>query len=530
MTAALVGSKTLLRVSIKHGRKSFAPWIVIVTVLSVSSVIVYPWLFTEEADRQAFAAAIGSNPALGLVFGPAFDLLSDDGFNAWRSLSLGGFAVGLGSVLTLTALTRGQEDSGKAELLESGVLGRGSRLFAAIGAAAIGSLAAGVVSALLTVLFGGGWAATVLLSATFTVTGWVFASIAAVTAQLGAEARSSNSLAIGILGSLFVMRGFTYSIDAPSWAIWVNPLSWMTETRPASGNNWLPLLYGIVLVIVMVAVAYTLQSRRDFGQGALSPRPGRARGSVRSTSALAWRLNRGTIVSWTLAFMILGIVFGLFTASVHDVLRKDSAVTTLLAAGATTPGELVGAFMVMIFSLLGIIATIPGIQIMTKVRREELDDRVEPILAGTVHRARYLVSSVTLAFLAPAALLVLSGTILAVLAGRADIGIQTGDAVLQAAATVPAVWTVVALSVAVVGARPRLMLVAWAGTVLSFGLTVLGPTFKLWTWMLALSPFWHVPGVSAQDPDWLGLGWISLVTAVFLVMGFKGFRSRDLAV
>ena len=100
--------------------------------------------------------------------------------------------------------------------------------------------------------------------------------------------------------------------------------------------------------------------------------------------------------------------------------------------------------------------------------------------------------------------------------------------------TVPAVWTVVALSVAVVGARPAAALASWAGVLASFLLTLLGPTFDLDDWVLGISPFWHVPEVAAgalawSQVDWSGLGWISLVTLGFLVVGFVGFRRRDLA-
>jgi ABC-2 type transport system permease protein len=39
-----------------------------------------------------------------------------------------------------------------------------------------------------------------------------------------------------------------------------------------------------------------------------------------------------------------------------------------------------------------------------------------------------------------------------------------------------------------------------------------------------------VPNVTDASPDWMGLVWISLVTLLFLVVGFVGFRRRDLAV
>ena len=115
------------------------------------------------------------------------------------------------------------------------------------------------------------------------------------------------------------------------------------------------------------------------------------------------------------------------------------------------------------------------------------------------------------------------------IAAGADIGVAFADVLVQAVATASAVWTIVAISVAVVGARPEVSLAPWAGVVASFALTLLGPTFGLDDWVLGISPFWHVPDVTATNVDLSGLGWISLVTAGLLVVGFVGFRRRDLA-
>ncbi|MGO1591898.1 MAG: ABC transporter permease [Ancrocorticia sp.] len=529
MNTALAGTRPLLHATLRHEGRSFAPWIAIVTLLSASSVLLYPLIFPDQADRATFAATVGSNPALGLIFGPAFDLSTDDGFNAWRTLALGGFLTGLAAIFAVVKAARGQEDSGQAELLASGVMGRQTRLLTAVSLALIGSLLVGVISALVTVLCGGGWENSLLLSATFTVTGWMFAGVAAITAQLGTDSRTANSMAVAVLGALFVLRGFVYSIEASKWTIWINPLGWMTETRPSTGNDWLPVLYALALSAAMFGAAFILQARRDFGQGAIAPRPGPARGKVRSTIRLAWRLNVGPILTWALAFVVLGIVFGYFATSIHDMLEGDSAVSQILAAGATSHSELTSAFLVTILSLAGILAAIPGVQIVLKVRSEELEDRVEPLLAGAISRPRYYASNVFFAFLAPTLYVLIAGLGIAGLAASADIGVEFANVILQAGATIPAVWTIVALSVAVIGARPAVSLAAWAGVLASFGLTILGPTFKLWDWALAISPFWHVPNVTPDSVDWSGLGWISLFTLGFLLAGFVGFRRRDVA-
>ncbi|WP_233575375.1 ABC transporter permease [Cellulomonas sp. PhB150] len=486
-------------------------------------------MFPTEESRQQLAATIGANPALAIIFGPANDLSTADGFNTWRCLALGGFLTALMAIFVVTKASRGQEDSGQAELLASGVMSRATRLSVAVLMAAIASLVLGVVCAVATGLCGGDWQAAWLLSATFTASGWMFAALTAVAAQLGSDARTTSTLAVATLGTLFVARGYFDSIEAPSWTNWLTPQGWMEYTQPGIDNIWWPLLLAIAFTAVVLVVAFTLQARRDFGQGAISPRPGPAVGRVRSSSALAWRINRSPLISWTIAFLLLGAIFGTLATSVPDLLAGDATISGLLASGAITPDDIVGEFLVTMLSMIGIIASVGGVQTMLKVRSEEMDDRVEPLLAGAVARTRYYSAHIVVALVGPTIGLLVAGLMVALVASSSDLGVSFGDVWLQAASIVPAAWTVVALAVLVVGARPQVEIAAWAGVLASFGLTLLGPTFGLDDWVLGISPFWHVPHLIAGPTDWTGLGWITLFTIGFIAIGTLGFRRRDLA-
>ncbi|MCC4250589.1 MULTISPECIES: ABC transporter permease [Microbacterium] len=529
MNGTVAGTGPLLRASIRYdGRRSFVPWTVVVTVLAASSVLVFPWIFPEEADRAALATAVGANPALSLILGPAFDLTTSDGFAAWRSLALGGFLAALGAIFTVVRATREQEDSGQAELLASGVLGRASRLLTGVAMAAIGSLLVGVVAAGATVACGGDVVSSLLLGATFTATGWMFTGVAAVAGQVGSEARTASSLAVGVLGVLFVLRGFSYAVEAPEWTLWANPLGWMTETRPASGDDAWPLVWAVVFAAALVSVAFALQARRDFGQGVIAPRPGPARGRVRSTGALAARINAPSAVVWVVAFLALGLVFGYFVTSIQDLLGDNPAVAQVLAAGATTSDELVSAFLLTVVSLLGILAAIPGVQVVLRMRTEEVADRAEPVLAAGVHRSTYLGSNLVVGLGLSTACVVLAGLLVAVLAAGADIGITFGDAIQQSLVSLPAVWSLVAVAAVVFAARPQVAVAAWVGVVAAFGLTILGPTFDLSDEVLAISPFWHIP-VIEEGADLTGVFGTVAVVALLLGLSFAAFRRRDIA-
>ena len=526
--AVLAGTRPLLKVSLRQDLRNIAPWIAGISALSASSVLAYAWIFTEPADRQALAATLGANPALSLIFGPARDLSNADGFNAWRAGLLGALFAGLMAILIVVRNSRQNEDSGQAELIASNVVARQSRLAVAVLMATVAALALGVVCFLITIACGGGITPTLILASTFAASALMFAGVAAIAAQLGSDARTASSIAMAILGVCYVLRGYIDSSSAPDWATWLTPLGWLEETRPGTGNNAWPLLLAAALAALLVLAAFILQGRRDFGQGIFAPRAGPAgAGLAGNVWGLALKLNRGSLIAWLLAFTGLGLVFGNLATSIGDLFANNPALGGILASGATTTADLTFAFIVTILQIIAIIAAVMGVQAALHVYTEETDFRVEPLLAGSLRRSTYLASNALIALLGPAVALLLAGTALGLVAGARDDTISVVDVIWQSAVTIPAVWTLVALGLAAVGVAPRLRLIAWLGIVATFGLTILGPTFKLPDWALDISPLRHVPNVTAASPEWAGLGWLAGFFVVFLTIGFVGFRRRD---
>lgn len=133
--------------------------------------------------------------------------------------------------------------------------------------------------------------------------------------------------------------------------------------------------------------------------------------------------------------------------------------------------------------------------------------------------------------------MLVAGTVIALIAAQAEPAVPAADVIAQAAATIPAVWLLLALALAAVGAAPAVRLAGWLGVVAAFALSILGtfalsilgPLFRLWDWILGISPLWHVPNVTAAAPDWSGLAWLTLIGLALLAVAFTGFHRRDLA-
>ncbi|WP_372595135.1 ABC transporter permease, partial [Actinotalea sp.] len=476
MSGTFVGVRPLLHASLRQDRRRIAPWIALITALSVSSVLAYPWVFPDEASRAGLAMTVEGNPAFSLIFGPARELTTADGFNAWRAGALGAFFAGLMAIGIVVRNSRAHEDNGQAELIASGVVGRDARLAVAVAMAAIASVLLGVVVSVATIAFGGEAGDSITLAATFTASGLMFAGIAAVTAQIGSEARAASSLAVTALGVAFVARGYIDTSGAADWLIWLTPLGWLEQVRVADGNDWRPLLACLGLAVAAVAVAGLLQSRRDLGMGLLPPRPGPDRGrGILNPWGLALRLQRGAIVSWTIALAVLGVVFGFLSTTVGELFLQNPAFAEAIASGGASTSGLVFEFLVTIIRLVGLIAAVYGVQVMMRLHAEEDEFRVDPLLAGAVPRTRLLASHAVLALVGPALALLISGGVVGLTAQAQSGDIAALDVLRQAAVTIPAVWVLVGIALATVGAAPAVRAVAWFAIVLSFALTILGP-------------------------------------------------------
>lgn len=527
MTASLAGSGVLLRQGTRHDLPRFWPWALALVLLCGASVAAYPAAFPHDVDREGLAAAIGANPAISVLFGHPQTLLTAEGFTAWRSLAMGGPLMGLDSGLSIIRATRKREEAGLSELIGSGRVGRLSELASAATVAFLGSLLVGGITGVATALCGGEWAPSLLLGADFAAAGLVFGAVGAVTAQLATESHGATLLLGCVLAATFLLRGVLDAVNAPGWTTWLTPQGWIARTRPAGEDAWWPLLPALVLTGALIAVAFWLRGRRDLGAGIIAPRPGRAVGRLRGPFGLAWRLERSSAIAWLLAAAALGVIFAGLATSFQDLIGSNEQVRAIMAAGATAEAVAAREFIRTILEIVGLISAVAAVQGILRLRQEETTGRLENLLSAPLSRPRYLASVVVPALAISAAMVALAGGIVAVVAGAAGLGVDTGEILAQAALTIPAAWVTASLALTVVGWLPRLAGLAWIGVAVAFVLTMLGRLMNLPEGVLKLSPFAHVPTVNGALPDLWPLVATMGVGVALAALGFLGFRRGD---
>jgi ABC-2 type transport system permease protein len=520
----VTGLRLLLRLALRRDRVMIPAWVLGLggAVLLTSSS--YAELYADEASRREVVATLGSTPATLALYGRIY-ADSVGGLVAWR---LGGIALalaGLMSILIVVRHTRAEEETGRAELVGAGVVGRHAPLAAALLAAALASVALGVVVVLGVLGAGLAFTGALALGTGFAAVGLVFGAVAAVTAQAVESARAASGLAIGVLGAAFALRAIG---DAGPHALaWLSPLGWAQAMRAFADERWWLLAALLGLAAVLVAGAVRLSARRDLGAGILPPRPGPVRGRLGTPLALAWRLQRGALAGWAFGFAVLGAAFGSIAQDIGDVIGDSADVRDALVrlGGAES---LVDAYIAATFGLMALIAAAFAVGSVLRLRGEETTGRAEPLLAGATSRTRWALSHTAVALGGTCVLMLLAGAY----AGLAHAA-QTGDAgqlprlLAAAVAQVPAAWVLAGFALAVLGLLPRATLAAWAALALCLALAELGPVVELSQAVIDLSPFAHSPqlpgGTFTAAPLWL-----AAIAAALTVAGLAGLRRRDL--
>ena len=291
------------------------------------------------------------------------------------------------SALAVVRHTRQNEETGRAELIGAAAVGRHAGLAAAV----IVTVGANIVLAGLLGLAGiaTGLPAVGSLMAGLAVGafGIVFAGVAAVTVQLSSTTRGASGLAAAVLGLAFVVSGLGNmlgTVDASgqrvvsAWPSWLSPMGWGQQMRPFGGDIWWPLGLFAVAFVVLVGVAILLATRRDVGSGILAARRGHAQASPRLLSplGLAWRLQRGALLAWAAALAGFGLIFG----AIIDEIKDTGGATADFYARMTGSDEMVEAWGTSMVEMAGMVVAVYAVQVLLRMRAEEADGPLEPIL------------------------------------------------------------------------------------------------------------------------------------------------------
>lgn len=525
---ALIGTVPLVRLLLTRDRVRLLAWIGGIVLLVIVSAISTRDLYPTQRDLDEAAAVAQDNPAALAFNGPDQALDTMGGQVAFQVGAFGLVMMGLMSVLLVGRATRGEEDSGRLEMIRSMPVGRHAPLAAALLVVAVAEVLLGALVAASLVQQDLAVTGSITMGASFTAVGLAFVGLTAATAQVSENPRVAAGIAGGVLGAAFALRAVGDMGDGR--LSWLSPIGWAQKSRPFAGEQWWPLGLCGALGLGGVALAVALARRRDFGAGMVPPRPGPARAApaLASPLGLTVRLHRGAVLWWSGSVAALGLVYGSLADSIDEFVGENEGLQEVIAA--TGRGSLTDTYLATCLLISALTAAGPAIQIVQRLRTEEAGQRAEPVLATSTSRAAWTLSHLAMA---------LAGSALALVTGGLGMGISYaltgggGQQVLRltgaAFVYLPAVWCLAGVALAVFGLVPRWTAGAWLALTACFVIGMVGGLLDLPAWLLNLSPFDQTPAAPADPLALTPLTVMVALTAGLVATGLRGFRTRDLA-
>lgn len=530
---AFTGTGALVRLILRRDRVLMPIWVLLIGLLPLSLASGTASLYPTDAARQGYIDDLGSSPLLIMFYGRAPEP-SLGGLIFWRAAT-GMVILGLIGLLTVIRHTRVEEEAGRRELIGSTVVGRYAGLAAALIATSAACLLTGALVALGMMSQDTPASGAVAMGLAWAAAGILFAAVGGVTAQLSEGAGPARGIGVIVLGLAFGIRAAgDIASDGLAWLSWLSPLGWIYKIEAYGADRWWVFGILIALVAVLAYVAFALLGRRDVGAGLLPPRlgPATAAAGLCSPLALAWRLHRGSLISWSAGFAVYGLLIGGIAQTAGDLLADNEQLTEIMERMGGT-SALSDIFIAGTLGLAATIVAAYAISAALRMRGEEASLRSEPVLAAGVSRLRWAGSHLTFALLGPAVVMAVAGLSAGLIHGlnTGDVGRELPRVLAGALVQLPAIWLLVGLTVAMFGLLPRLAAtVGWVALGICLLLGQVGSVLQLSQSLLDISPFTHIPRVPGDTVPLTPLLILALIAAALVAVGLAAFRRRDIPV
>lgn len=497
--------------------------------------------FADEDDRrEILAVAIATRTIL--IFRGTPNGVSDGAFAFFLLYAWIAMLGGLMAVLLAVRHTRGDEETGRAELIGATPAGRVLPLAATVLHGVLAQLGLAVLTAAGLVAAGLEPHGSLVFGAALGASGVAFLGIGLLAAQVFGTARAASGASIAVVLAAYLVRGIGDAAGSPSddlvrvtpaWPSWLSPIGYGQLTGAYVENDLAPLTAPLACGVVLIALVFALQSARDQGASLLPDRGGRARGGrlLSSSLGLAWRLSLPVLAAWSAGAVVAGLLATTLTAAIDELSGDLPQVVELLQARMGAIGSIEVAFVALFFGMVGILAACCAVQAGLRARQEESRGTAEAILATPVPRVRWLAEYGLVGVAVTAVMLAAAAAAGAFGAARGDHAETLVPVVLEAAAAQPpACLTFLGVTMLLVAAAPRIAAtVAWTLVGLSGVLGFFGPVLGLPETVVDLSPFAHTPVPVGDGAGWSGGLWLAIAGVVAAGAGLVAMRRRELA-
>ncbi|NLL47452.1 MAG: ABC transporter permease [Firmicutes bacterium] len=523
---------TLARFIWRRDQVRIPIWIISIVLVSIAVAMSFPSLYPAGPERLIIAQTL-KNPAMISMIGPGYgmDNYHIGAIMAHQMLLFTAVTVAIMNIFLTIRNTRSDEEQGRIEVIRSLPVGRLSSAAATMLVLFLTNLSLGVLTALglgILGLEGMDWTGSILYGAVLGTVGIFFASVTLLLAQLTETARAALGYAFSFLGAAYLIRAIG-DISSETLAR-LSPLGLILRTQVYVKNYWWPIWVVLSLTIIATLVALRFNASRDLQAALVSSRPGRQHASslLRSPLGLVLRLERTTIMGWSVGIFVLGASYGSVFGDVDSFFNTSDLYQKILPM--IEGFSLTDQFVATLLSIMSMMAAIPSLLVMLRLRAEEGKNRVEHLLARAVSRTRLLSSFLVIAMLVAVVMQIISilglwsAAVMSVSAEPFSL-VETLQGGLM---YIPVMWILLGLAVVLIGFAPRSASAVWLYLGYSFFTVYLGGILQLPDWMAKLTPWGYVPNVPLE-PMKASTVVISLLVAFSLMgLGIYGYNKRDI--
>ncbi len=506
----------------------------IMAAYTASKVLNYVKLYSTELQRQHLAASLGNNVGIEALLGVAHHIDTVPGYAAWNMLCILSAGAAIWALLLATKYFRGEEESGRTELLLSGQTTAGRAALSTLGALGVAWLLLFVVSGLGMVAIGHahgvGFTArqSLFMALAIASSAAVFISIGAFTSQLVPVRSRASSFGAAAFGLFYLLRILADTTSA-HWLLNFTPFGWVERLQPLYDSRAVWLVPLLALTLVLSAATVWLANSRDLGDSVLVDRdtaPSRTK-LLNSTLGATFRLTRSSILGWLTAVIGTAAFYGFLTKSATQAFNSGN--TRHLLGKLTHTSALAGEFLGLIFMLQMVMLMSYAVAAASAARKDEAEGYLDNLLVRSVSRTRwFLVRTLLMAGTLVVAALLIAFITWAAVASQ-HIGVSFHSIFMAGLNTLPPALLMLGLTLFAFGWLPRATsLAGYAVLGWSFLLLMLGSGLKLNHWILDTSVLQHVKLAAAMSPNWHTNVLLLVVAVVATLLGLWRFTGRDL--
>ena len=474
--------------------------------------------------------AMAGNPAEKILLGPPLAIDGPGGFTVWRTGTLILMLASLWIILAATRISRGEEDSGRWNLLLAGPLQIHDvviRCLAALaGCAALIGIA--VTAGLLVARTNPAGAA--LHGVGITCVTLTFAAAALLAAQVMPGRTSATVVAVAALGIALGLRMIADSSHHLAWLAWATPLGLIARAAPYADNRVLPLAVLTAFPVVLAGATLLAARRRDLGDGLVvvsDSHPPRNR-LLRSIGGFALRRAARITLGWAIAIAAFYLLIGALLASVLEFFRTNPHIAELAATAGIDRLDSVNVFAAPLFSLLPVPAGLYAVVRLATMVADEKAGRWTLLFAQPISRARLISAEIAVTVGGVLALHCTAAVAMWVGAKLTGAPLVFTDALAGAVNPVPVALLAAGAAALGVGWLPSATAAIGALPIVGgFLVNAVMQTTKAPMWIGNLSPWAHIAAVPEAAPNWTATCIFVLISTILTALGVCGYVRRD---